>query len=283
MQVKRWVGLVSVLLSALVSIVWGYTAALKPYGTTDFRAVYYGTRCLLQHHNPYSVSELERVVRDENGERAGESVKQHQAVVVCINLPVTFLFVAPFAVLPFGIAKILWLALLTGSLIVAAFLIWNLSESYSPKVSALLICIVLANSEVLFVGGNTAGIAVCLCLIAVWCFIKKRFAVAAVVCMALSLAIKPHDSGFVWLYFALIGGIHRKRALQSLIVACVLGIASLLWVSTVAPHWMQARPMDSSCSLLSESHCSLLWLAIRSSPPDSTLWSRNSPSRTSEQ
>lgn len=239
MQMKRWVGLAWVVLSALVSIVWGYSAALKPYGTTDFRAVYYGTRCLLQHHNPYNVRELERVVRDENGERASESVKQHQAVVVCINLPATFLFVAPFAVLPFGIAKVLWLALLTGALIPAAFSIWNLSESYSPKVAALLICIVLANSEVLFVGGNTAGIAVCLCVIAVWCFIKERFAVIAIVCMALSLAIKPHDCGFVWLYFALVGGIQRKRALQSLIGTCTLGSAALLWVSMVAPHWMQ--------------------------------------------
>jgi hypothetical protein len=239
MQVKRWVSLAALLLCAAISIVWGSSTVLKPYGTTDFRAVYYGTRCLLQRHNPYNVGELERVVRDENGERASESVKQHQAVVVCINLPATFLLVAPFAVLPFGIAKVLWLALLTGALILAAFSIWNLSESYSPKVSAVLICIVLANSEVLFVGGNTAGIAVCLCLIAVWCFIKERFAVAAIVCMALSLAIKPHDCGFVWLYFALVGGIHRKRALQSLIVTCTLGIAAILWVSMIAPHWMQ--------------------------------------------
>ena len=239
MQVKRWVSVASLLLSAAISIVWTGPAALKPYGMTDFRAVYYGTRCLLQHHNPYNVSQLERVVRDEDGERPSETVQQHQAVVLYVNLPTTFLFVAPFAVLPFGIAKVLWLTLLAGSLVLAALLIWNLSENFSPTVSVLLICIVLANSEAIFLGGNTAGIAVSLCLVAVWCFLQERFVLAGILCMALSLAIKPHDSGFVWLYFLLAGGVYRKRALQSLTVTFVMGLSALLWVSLVAPHWIQ--------------------------------------------
>jgi hypothetical protein len=81
MLVKRWVSLASLLLSAAISIVWGSSSALNRYGTTDFRAVYYATRCLLQHHNPYNVHELERVVRDEGGERPSETIQQHQAVV----------------------------------------------------------------------------------------------------------------------------------------------------------------------------------------------------------
>ncbi len=42
--------------------------------------------------------------------------------------------------------------------------------------------------------------------------------------MALSLLIKPHDSGFVWLYFVLIGGVNRKRALQTLLLAVALAL-----------------------------------------------------------
>jgi hypothetical protein len=239
--VKRWVSLASLLLSAAISIVWGSSSALNRYGTTDFRAVYYATRCLLQHHNPYNVHELERVVRDEGGERPSETIQQHQAVVLCINLPTTFLFVAPFALLPFCIAQVLWLALLAGSLVLVAILIWNLSESFSPVISVLLICIVLANSEGMFLGGNTAGIAVSLCLVAVWCFLQNRFVVAAAFCMALSLAIKPHDSGFIWLYFLLAGGVYRKRALQTLAITAMLILSAVLWVSHVAPTWMQDR------------------------------------------
>ena len=239
MRVRRWVGPTLLLLSATISILWGSSTTLNRYGTTDFRAVYYGTRSLLQHHNPYDVRELERIVREEDGERPFETIQQHQAVVLCINLPTTFLFVAPMALLPFAIAQVLWLALLAGSLILAAFLIWKLSERFSPIVSLLLICTVLANSEGVFLGGNTAGIAVSLCLVAVWCFVEERFVPAGILCMALSLAIKPHDSGFVWLYFLLAGGASRKRALQSLAVTVVMAFSAILWVSQIAPNWMQ--------------------------------------------
>jgi hypothetical protein len=239
MKIPRWVSLPLLLLSAAISIGWGSSLALTKYGTTDFRAVYYGTRCLLQHHNPYKVSELERVVRDEHGERPSETVQQHQAVTLYVNLPTTFLFVAPFAILPYAVAQMLWLVLLAALFLLAGFTMWNLSESYAPAVSLFLICMVLANSLVIFGGGNTAGIAVSLCLVAVWCFLRERFVLAGILCMALSLAIKPHDSGFIWLYFLLVGGVYRKRALQSLLVTVVLGLSAFLWVSLVAPHWMQ--------------------------------------------
>jgi hypothetical protein len=239
MKFSRSVSMPLLLLSAAISIVWGSSLAVTQYGTTDFRAVYYGTRCLLQHHDPYKVSDLERVVRDEHGERPSEPVQQHQAVTVYVNLPTTFLFVAPFAILPYGVAQMLWLVLLAALLLLAGFLVWNLSEGYAPGVSLFLICMVLANSVVIFGDANTAGVAVSLCLVAVWCFVRERFVLAGILCMALSLAIKPHDSGFVWLYFLLVGGAYRKRALQSLTVTLFLGLSAFLWVSLVAPQWVQ--------------------------------------------
>jgi hypothetical protein len=91
----------------------------------------------------------------------------------------------------------------------------------------------------LFCTGNTAGIVIGLCVMAVWCFLEERFVLAGVVCLAVSIAIKPHDSGLVWLYFLLAGAPYRKRALQSLLIAAVVGLSAFLWVSAVAPHWMQ--------------------------------------------
>jgi hypothetical protein len=116
---------------------------------------------------------------------------------------------------------------------------WNLGASYAPDVSLFLIFILLANCESIFVAGNTAGIAVGLCVVAVWCFLRERFVPAGILCLALSLAIKPHDAGLVWLYFLLAGGVSRKRALQSLCITAALGLAAFLWLSHVAPHWMQ--------------------------------------------
>ncbi len=231
--------LVWILLASGISIWWGSSIGQNENGWVDFRAVYTGTRCLLEHHNPYKVSELESVYRADGGEPTTETLQAHQAVVLYVNLPTTFLFVAPFAMLPWGPAHILWMALIAGVFILAAFLMWDLGASYAPGVSLFLICILLANCEMIFGAGNTAGLVVGLCAVAVWCFLKERFVWAGVLCMAASLAIKPHDSGLVWLYFLLAGAPYRKRALQTLLVTAVLGLAAFLWLSHVAPTWMQ--------------------------------------------
>jgi len=147
------------------------------------------------------------------------------------------MFIAPLAVLPYGIALAVWLILLAGVFLLAAILVWDVRANYAPGVSLFLICIVLANSEVLFTGGNPAGIAVSLCIVAVWCFLRERFVPAGILCMAVSLAIKPHDAGLVWLYFLLAGGVYRKRALQTLGVTVLLALPAILWMSRIEPHW----------------------------------------------
>jgi hypothetical protein len=235
----RRTALLWILLASGISIVWGFYIGQTGNGWVDFRAVYYGTRCLISHHNPYKVNELENVYRIEGGERSTETAKTLQCVTLYVNVPTTFLFVAPFAVLPWGPAHILWLTITAGVFILAAYLMWEIGASYAPKVSLFLICILLANSESLFCGGNTAGIVVGLCVVAVWCFIQERYVLAGILCLAFSLAIKPHDAGLVWFYFLLAGGVYRKRALQTIAITLVLALAAFLWVSHVAPHWMQ--------------------------------------------
>ena len=240
MKCTRRIGLLALLLSGGISILWGLALVRSAEsGDLDFQSVYYGTRCLLERHNPYDVGELEAVYRSDGGERPSDSPKHRQTVVLYVNLPTTFLFVAPLAMLPWVAAQTIWLLFLSGVFILAAVLMWRLGENYSPGVSLFLVCILLAESELTFTTGNTAGVVVGLCLIAVWCFLKERFVAVGILCLAASLAIKPHDAGLVWLYFLLAGGVYRKRALQALLVTAVLGVSALLWVSTVAPNWIQ--------------------------------------------
>ena len=217
---------------------WGFTVGRTASGgTLDFQAIYYGTRCLLEHHNPYKVSELESVYRAEAGDHPWESAQRHQVVTLFVNLPATFIFAAPLAMLPWGVAQALWLALVAGVFILSAILIWDVGAGYSPGVSLFLVCILLVNSELVFATGNTAGVAIGLCVVAVWCFLNERFVTFGIFCLAFSLAIKPHDAGLVWLYFLLAGGVYRKRALQSLLVTAVFGFFAFMWVSHIAPHW----------------------------------------------
>jgi hypothetical protein len=236
----RWVALTWILICCGLSASWGYSMIrASPALMIDFKAYYYATRCLLLHHDPYNVGELDGVYRAEGGDRPSETIKARQAVTININLPTTSVFVAPFAMLPWGSAQVLWTILGIGSLIFAAFLMWDLGFNYAPVISCCLICFVLANTETLFPFGNTAGIVVSFCVVAVWCFLRERFVWAGILCLAASLAIKPHDAGLVWLYFLLAGGAYRKRALQTLLVSAVLGLVAIVWIMPVAPHWMQ--------------------------------------------
>ena len=217
MSMKRTnqIALAWILLAGGISIFWGSSLGKPENRWVDFKAVYYGARCLLEHHNPYNVSELDDVYRAEGGESPSETFTAHQTVTLFVNLPTTFIFIAPLAMLPWGAAHVLWIIITAVSLIFAAFLMWNIGADYAPVISVGLICLILANSEVLFLTGNTAGIIVSLCVVAVWCFLNKRFELAGVLCLSVSLAIKPHDAGLVWLFFLLAGHALMDFSLQT--------------------------------------------------------------------
>jgi len=123
-------------------------------------------------------------------------------------------------------------------LTLSAFLMFDLAASRSSGVALFLACILTANCVILFADGNTACIVIGLCVIAVWCFLQNRFVPAGIVCLALSLAIKPHDAGLVWLYFLLAGGVYRRRALQTLALTAALCVPAVLWVGHVVPNWL---------------------------------------------
>ena len=236
----RQIALICLLLSCGFSVL--LTISLEhaaPDLMMDFKGVYYEARCLLQHTDPYKPGEPLRAYLAEAGEHPMPTAGLRQTLIMDLYLPTASIFIAPFAMLPWGPAHLLWMFLTAAGLVFAGFLMWSLGANYSPVISGGLICLALANSEVLFATGNPAGIAVSLCVVAVWCFLKERFVWAGVLCLAASLAIKPHDSGLVWLYFLLAGGVYRKRALQTLLVTSVLCLAAILWVTPIAPHWIQ--------------------------------------------
>ncbi len=230
--------LIWVLACAGISVLWGSFFAQSSNAWIDFRAVYAGTRCLIHEHNPYSVSDLGREYLSEEGQRPLASPLHYQSITLYVNLPTTFVVVAPLAMLPWGPAHILWMLVTGCALILAILLMWNAGAAHAPRAATFLASLIAVNCETIFSGGNTAGIVVGLCGVAVWCFLENRFVRIGVVCLAFGLAVKPHDAGLVWLYFVLAGGSYRKRALESLIITAVIATTAVLWVSHVAPTWM---------------------------------------------
>lgn len=239
MTTPRKAALALFLFCIVTSILWGLALSTRAAnGSSGFQAVYYGTKCLLQHHNPYNQSELASVYRAEGGEYPTQSHAAHESVTLYVNFPTTFVCLIPFAMLPYGAAHALWLILIAVLFALASLMVFDLGAHYSRGVSLFLVCVLVANSEIIFSSGNTAGIVVSLCVIGTWCFLKDRFVPVGILCLGLSLAIKPHVVGLVWLYFMLAGGVNRKRAFQSLVIPIVVGLSAFFWVSQVTPTWM---------------------------------------------
>ena len=205
----------------------------------DFKGVYYGARSILHHSDPYKIGEPLRVCQSEGGDCMQPSQVLTQVLSLHVYFPTVFIFTAPFALLPWGTVHLLWMAIGAGVLCLAAFLMWDLAREYSPVVSLALICFLLGNCEAVFATGNTAAIAVGLCAVATWCILRDRHFAVGILCLALSLDIKPHDSGAIWLCLLLVGRACRKRALQALVLTVVLGLPGVLWVTHIAPHWIE--------------------------------------------
>jgi Glycosyltransferase family 87 len=240
MTKARQDGLVLLFLGATMMIMLaGYlltSTSRSQFG--DFKASYYAARCLLAHCDPYNQSDMARIVRDDGELLPSDTPQEREVATRYIYPPTTFPVTVPFAMLPWSTAKRLWMMLTVVSLIFAGYLAWNLGADDAPRLSGVLIGFILANTEVVVALCNPSGIAVSLCIVAVWCFLRERFAVAGVLCLAVSLAIKPQDADLVWLYFLLAGGVYRKRALQSLLGSIAISLPSVLWLSHVAPNWL---------------------------------------------
>ncbi len=203
----------------------------------DFKVLYYSTRCLLDHRDPYNPAQIAAVYKAEDPHPTADEVQQ-EVITHPIYPPTALLLTVPFALLPWGLAHLLWMALIAGSLAIAAYLVWRVSAEHAPIAAGGLIGLLLADCGLLLLLGNAAGVAVTLCIIGAWCIVEEQYALIGVLCLAASLLYKPHDGGLVWLALLLAGGVGRRRALQTLLAAAVASVPALLWTMRVAPGWL---------------------------------------------
>jgi len=230
-----------ILLCSAFSIVTGrWLDQSSGAGTSSYRAVYYGARCLLQHSDPYDPDAFSRIYMAESGALPRDPTHRPlflRAVMVCVNLPTTLFLLIPLALLPWGLSHTLWLVIIATSLTTAALLAYDLTAQNVSRLPLLLICLLMSNCQVLFTVANTAGVAVGLCVIAVWCFVRRRFEWIGICALAISLVLKPHDSGLIWLWLLVSGGVLRRRALQTAVLVAVIALPAVLVVAQSSPHW----------------------------------------------
>lgn len=241
-------------LCILLPSMWAGSIRSDAHGairTWDFGIMYYGARCALHRMDPYNPQAVLREFSADGGRFPSRTPGDKWArliVTAIIYPPTAFLVVAPVAELPWREARTAWLGLISTLLVLAAFLMWDLSVE-APVVAGSMACYILLNCVMLEVSGNPVGVVAPFCVIASWCFLKERYAGLGVAMLAMGLLLKPHDAGFVWLYFLLAGGSMRRRALQSLAIVAAAGICAVIWIAPIAPHW--AGELRSNLAALS--------------------------------
>jgi hypothetical protein len=234
--VARKKGLRLVVLGSIIFAFFVFTPTSDHSPMNDFGAHYFPARTLLHHADPYNA---DRVLVEYLAQRSAvhDSLLIQNTAIHYPYPPTVFLFTSAFALMPFSVAKVLWAAISVGAMILASFLVWDLGSQFDPRVSGALFALLLVNSETIAVSGTISALAISLCAIAVWSFVRQRAWAVGVICLGLSLVMKPQEGGLIWLYFLLAGQVFRKRALQTLLLATAFGLPSVLWVTRVAPDW----------------------------------------------
>ena len=243
-------GFLLLCLGALTFVALGFLMlmARKDSGL-DFRIAYSTARCLVEHRDPYNQDELLRTYQENGGTLPQDGIETLRSEGLYIYLPTVFVATLPLVIFPMTVAYVLWTTIAASGFLVAAWMMWDVGKEHAPLLTGAMLCCYLANSGSLISTGNAASIALSLGVIGAWSILRERWVIAGVVCMALSLAVKPHDSAFLWLGLVLCGGIFRKRALQSAALMVCATFPFVVWVWRIAPQW--TREMGAHIAILS--------------------------------
>lgn len=205
----------------------------------DFKQPYCSARCLLKNCNPYSEADSRTVFLN-----AGGSLDEGQQWLIpysALYPPSTLILLAPLAALPYPVAHTVWL-LISGVLFsLAALAMLELCTEYSTFLVPTLLSFFVASSTILLMHGQVASISLAFLAIGVWCLIRGRMSGFGVFCLGCSLALKPHDSWLVVLYFLFAGRQLRRRFWQICLIAGGIALAGCIWCWTMpaSTHWVR--------------------------------------------
>jgi hypothetical protein len=240
---QRRAAIAILLICGLIYAARGYYQQEHQLHSYDFKTIYASARCLIHGCDPYDSQQIFAAFLAAGG--PGDDLRPFRPNEP-VYLPAALALVAPFALLPWGPAHLLWLAFSTGAFLLGVALISRLCLTVSPLLSALAMGLLVVSSTLLMMLAQPVQLTVGLSAIAVWCLLERRYLPAGILCFAVALVFKPHVAGCVWLYFFLAGGDHRKHAIRILLVAVLISLPGFVW-ATAAPassHWMSEIPAN---------------------------------------
>lgn len=220
--------------AALFLLTGADLAVVTRSGMADFDTAYYSAKSAILHRDPYNPDDVMHA-RQLTGALPFQSAYDQGVFTRNVYPPSEIALVSPLALLPFKLARALWLFFIAVGFILAGFAIFQTSTA--PSLAGALLALMLLGSESLVRYANAAGIEVTLTALGVVSIIRQRYAKAGVLALGAALALKPHDSGLLWLCFLLAGGVYRRSAGQALAVALALTLPAVAWLSFLAPNW----------------------------------------------
>jgi hypothetical protein len=205
----------------------------------DYQTVYSSAGCLLHGCDPYnSDALLQEYLRSTHGTPPSpdsSAFTPYQALYP----PSSLFWLSAFSLFPWKVALPLWMVANILLFLAAAVLIADICADFESSLPLFLLSAFVATSTVLVTTGQPSSMAISLCTIGAWFFLRDRSIWLGCLCLGLSVAIKPHTGWLVVLYFLLVSRSRPRRA-ALLVIATVLCLApGLLWAaeSAAASNW----------------------------------------------
>ncbi len=231
-----------VVLCCLVYAVRGYYDQRLALQSLDFKTVYGGAKCLMHGCDPYDSAQIFREYAAAGGPTDDmRPFRPHEP----IYFPSALSLLTPFALLPWEPAHLVWLAVSTTSFVAGVLLVFELSAGSLLVTAVVLGCFVLTSTTLIMLA-QPAQLTIGLCAIAVWCLLRDKHVGLGILCFALSLSLKPHVTGLIWLYFLLRDAQSRKTALKILLATLIICLPGIVWASVMpaSSHWMKEIPAN---------------------------------------
>lgn len=224
---RQRIWLVLLVLAAIYFAVRGPWRALFDSG--DFLTLISAARCWLHGMNPYAPTDLLAA-----GHAAGAPVSEEQfRIVPSVYLPMAYPVLAPFALLPWPVAKIAWLCCLLALTLAAGRLVVRMTKAPAAAIWAALLAFAPLQTGI---SKGQPSVAVCALIVFSLAF-ENPYAAGAM--LGVALCLKPQLAlGFL----LLAGGVRQwSKALAALGTAAVLGIIGMVHLHRMAVQTLHAN------------------------------------------
>jgi hypothetical protein len=198
--------------------------ALVSNRSFDFAPVYGGSKCLVNHCNPYDTAQLDRELY-QSGAKSRDVGAWHDEMPV--YPPSTFVAVLPFTVFSYKTARALWFVFSVITFCGGAFATVELCNPLTKTIGIALVSIILVSSTGGF--GNPGPPAIGLAVIAMWILLRTSQWIPAALLLGISIALKPHLAGPLLIWLVLQAG-YRRAVLLSAAVSVLLLFGSVAWL-----------------------------------------------------